>query len=78
VTEVVRVAGGAGTRELWSRGGRLRRPGAGRLAGRLDRLRGGGATVRAAAGTPPSSAEGGASVRGAAGSPPSSTDGALA
>ena len=26
VSEVTRVAGGAGTRELWSRGGRLRRP----------------------------------------------------
>jgi pilus assembly protein CpaF len=47
VTEVVRVAGGAGTRELWSRGGRLRRPGPGQLATRLERLRGGGASVRA-------------------------------
>ena len=33
VTEVVRVAGGAGTRELWTRGGRLRRPGPGRAGG---------------------------------------------
>ena len=48
VTEVVRVAGGAGTRELWARGGRLHRPGPGQLAARLERLRGGGASVRAA------------------------------
>ena len=47
VTEVVRVAGGAGTRELWTRGGRLRRPAPGPLAARLERLRGGGASVRA-------------------------------
>ena len=53
VTEVVRVAGGAGTRELWARGGRLRRPGPGQLAARLERLRGGGASVRAATGAPP-------------------------
>jgi pilus assembly protein CpaF len=61
VTEVVRVAGGAGTRELWSRGGRLRQPGPGRLAERLERLRGGGARMRAA--------RAGASAAGAA--PPS-------
>ena len=42
VTEVVRVAGGAGTRELWARGGRPRRPGPGQLAARLERLRGEG------------------------------------
>ena len=35
VTEVLRVAGGAGTRELWVRGGPLRAPGPGRLAERL-------------------------------------------
>jgi pilus assembly protein CpaF len=46
VTEVLRVTGGAGTRELWTRGGRLRAPGPGQLAGRLERLRGGGASVR--------------------------------
>jgi pilus assembly protein CpaF len=45
VTEVVRVAGGAGTRELWTRGGRLRMPEPGQLAGRLERLRGVGASV---------------------------------
>src|SRR5687768_3989652 len=39
VTEVVRVAGGAGTRELWSRGSRLRPPAPGDLARRLDGLR---------------------------------------
>jgi pilus assembly protein CpaF len=49
VTEVARVAGGAGTRELWARGRRLRPPGPGRLAARLERLRGGGASVRRAA-----------------------------
>jgi pilus assembly protein CpaF len=49
VTEVVRVAGGAGTRELWTRGGRLRVPEPGQLAGRLERLRGGGASVRSPA-----------------------------
>jgi pilus assembly protein CpaF len=42
VSEVARVAGGAGTRELWTRGGRLREPGPGELAKRLDALRGGG------------------------------------
>jgi pilus assembly protein CpaF len=40
VSEVVRVAGGAGTRELWSRGGSLRHPGPGELAKRLEALRG--------------------------------------
>jgi pilus assembly protein CpaF len=49
VTEVVRVAGGAGTRELWTRGGRLRPLAPGQLAARLERLRGGGASVRRAA-----------------------------
>jgi pilus assembly protein CpaF len=39
VSEVLRVAGGAGTRELWTRGGRLRTPGAGDLASRLAALR---------------------------------------
>jgi pilus assembly protein CpaF len=38
VTEVVRVAGGAGTRDLYCRGGELRRPGAGPLATRLAAL----------------------------------------
>ncbi len=46
--EVVRVAGGAGTRELWTRGGKLRPPAPGQLAARLERLRGGGASVRRA------------------------------
>jgi pilus assembly protein CpaF len=46
VTEVLRVVDGAGTRELWARGGRLRPPGPGQLAARLERLRGGGASVR--------------------------------
>ena len=40
VTEVVRVAGGAGTRDLFCRGGELRRPGPGPLASRLDALKG--------------------------------------
>ena len=39
VGEVVRVAGGAGVRELYRRGGELRRPGEGRLAARLAALR---------------------------------------
>ena len=39
VSEVLRVAGGAGTRELWTRGGRLRTPGHGDLASRLAALR---------------------------------------
>jgi pilus assembly protein CpaF len=39
VSEVLRVAGGAGTRELWVRGGRLRTPGPGELAHRLAALR---------------------------------------
>ena len=42
VTEVVRVAGGTGTRDLYSRGGEPRRPGPGPLAGRLAGLRRGG------------------------------------
>jgi pilus assembly protein CpaF len=40
VSEVLRVAGGAGTRELWTRGGALRSPGPGELAKRLAALRG--------------------------------------
>ena len=36
LSEVVRVAGGAGTRELYRRGGPLRSPGEGPLAGRLQ------------------------------------------
>jgi pilus assembly protein CpaF len=42
VTEVVRVVGGAGTRELHRRGGPTRPPGPGALAERLGRLRRGG------------------------------------
>jgi pilus assembly protein CpaF len=38
VSEVLRVAGGAGTRELWTRGARLRPPGPGDLAKRLEQL----------------------------------------
>jgi pilus assembly protein CpaF len=45
VSEVLRVAGGAGTRDLWTRGGPLRSPGPGELARRLQALRGGGARV---------------------------------
>ena len=45
MSEVTRVAGGAGTRELWADGGRLREPGPGELARRLEALRGGGARV---------------------------------
>ena len=49
VSEVVRVAGGAGTRDLYVRGGLpLRPPGSGPLAARLDALRGGGARVERA------------------------------
>src|SRR5688500_16584948 len=44
VTEVVRAAGGTGTRELYRRGAGLRPPGAGQLAARLDGLRCGRAT----------------------------------
>jgi pilus assembly protein CpaF len=40
VSEVLRVAGGAGTRELWARGGRMRTPGPGELAHRLAALGG--------------------------------------
>jgi pilus assembly protein CpaF len=39
MSEVLRVAGGAGTRELWARGGPLRAPGPGELGRRLERLR---------------------------------------
>jgi pilus assembly protein CpaF len=45
VSEVTRVAGGAGTRDLWAGGGRIREPGPGGLARRLEALRGGGARV---------------------------------
>jgi pilus assembly protein CpaF len=38
ISEVRRVAGGAGTRELWTRGGPLREPAPGPLAARLDAL----------------------------------------
>ena len=41
VSEVLRAAGGAGTRELWTRGSRLRTPGPGDLASRLAALRAG-------------------------------------
>ncbi|HLM10024.1 MAG TPA: CpaF family protein [Thermoleophilaceae bacterium] len=44
VTEVVRVAGGAGARELYTRGAELRPPGAGALADRLESFRGAGMT----------------------------------
>ena len=55
VSEVTRVAGGAGTRELWTRGGALRPPGPGELARRLNELRAGGASVERARleGAPP-------------------------
>jgi len=69
VTEVVRVAGGAGTRELWSRGGQLRPPAPGQLAARLERLRGGGASVRAPARTR-QRGESGTAERAAGGAPP--------
>jgi len=46
VTEVVRAAGGVGTRELHARGGGVRRPGAGPLAQRLAAF-GGDASVSA-------------------------------
>ena len=39
MAEVVRVAGGAGVRELYRRGGELRPPGEGRLAERVEDLR---------------------------------------
>src|SRR4051812_26854094 len=39
VAQVVRVAGGAGTREIYARGGPLRAPGPGELSRRLDTLR---------------------------------------
>ena len=45
ITEVVRVAGGSGVRELYKRGGELRRPGPGALAERLEAFRGGGARL---------------------------------
>jgi pilus assembly protein CpaF len=46
VSEVLRVAGGAGTRELWARGGRVRIPGPGELAHRLAALHADGSPVR--------------------------------
>jgi pilus assembly protein CpaF len=42
VSEVTRVAGGAGVRDLWTRGGPLREPAPGELAKRLGALRAGG------------------------------------
>jgi pilus assembly protein CpaF len=42
VSEVIRVAGGAGVRDLWTRGGPLREPAPGELAKRLGALRAGG------------------------------------
>ena len=50
VTEVVRVAGGAGTRELFRHGGGVRPPGGGALGERLASLRAAGARVRPAHG----------------------------
>ncbi len=41
VSEVLRGAGGAGTRELWARGASLREAGPGELRSRLEALRGG-------------------------------------
>ena len=53
VTEVVRVAGGPGARELFSRGGgEPRPPTAGSLAARLEAFRGAGARVVTAASEP--------------------------
>jgi pilus assembly protein CpaF len=49
VSEVVRAAGGIGTRELYRHGGRLLPPADGPLAARLAALRGGGARVEPAA-----------------------------
>jgi pilus assembly protein CpaF len=60
VSEVTRVAGGAGTRELWTRGGPLRPPGPGELARRLDALR---------AGAPPTAHEAGAAAPGPGAAP---------
>jgi pilus assembly protein CpaF len=48
VTEVVRAAGGTGSRQLYRRGERLRPPRASPLAARLEALRGAGARVEAA------------------------------
>jgi pilus assembly protein CpaF len=48
VSEVVRAAGGIGTRELYRHGGRLLPPADGALAARLAALRGGGARVEPA------------------------------
>jgi pilus assembly protein CpaF len=49
VTEVVRAAGGTGTRELYRRGAGLRPPRDGELAARLASFRGGGARVERSA-----------------------------
>ena len=46
VTEVVRVAGGVGTRELYARGGSARRPREGPLAERLASFAAAGARTR--------------------------------
>ena len=59
VSEVALVAGGAATRELWTRGGPLRDPAPGELARRLAALRAGGELVMQAAPAP----EAGASAR---------------
>jgi pilus assembly protein CpaF len=47
VSEVVRAAGGVGTRELYARGGRVRRPGPGSLAQRLAAFTAAGARTEA-------------------------------
>jgi hypothetical protein len=52
VSEVLRVAGGAGTRELWTRGASLREPGPGELRSRLEALRGGPDGTRVSAEAP--------------------------
>jgi pilus assembly protein CpaF len=55
VTEVVRAAGGIGTRELYRRGGALRPPADGALAARIGALRGGGAREMPELGSPDAS-----------------------
>jgi pilus assembly protein CpaF len=52
VSEVTRVAGGAGVRELWTRGGPLRHPGPGELARRLDALTNSSVLTRGSIRTP--------------------------
>ena len=66
VSEVARVAGGAGTRELWARGGRLRDPGPGELAKRLAALRGGAGAAPPGAAAPGPAAPGAAAPGAAA------------